>query len=135
MVRTRWQCFHASCARASWWSWPRTGALIAALAVAGCKTSGTNPSLSWWPGSGKDANAKLASAAGHDDAVKKPSETQSPYPTTSTPESYALDGTKSPAASGPSAPSVAPTMVISPGMIFTCAGSRPCFAARPLRSA
>ncbi len=71
---------------------------VAILAVSGCKTGGTGSPLAWWPGSSKGSadNEKLASAPSFDGKVEKPSETQRPYPTTTTPQSYAIDGQKPP---------------------------------------
>jgi hypothetical protein len=92
-------------------------AAVAILAVAGCKT-GMNSSLAWWPGASKGAadNEKLASAPSFDGKVEKPSDTQSPYPTTTTPQSYAIDGQKP-----PSLASAAPP----PGSPPTAAGNVP----------
>lgn len=60
----------------------------------GCKmgTAGTKPS--WW-GFGSTPNSsadKLAAAPSFTGGVEKPSASEKPYPTTSTPNSYALDG-------------------------------------------
>ncbi len=87
---------------------------VAILALSGCKTGGTSSPLAWWPGSSKGPadNEKLASAPSFDGKVEKPSETQRPYPTTTTPQSYAVDGQKpaslasAPAATPAAAPSV-----------------------------
>jgi hypothetical protein len=66
----------------------RGGVLVAILlAGGGCRTGGGS-SLSWWPGSAE--NSQLAKSDGEADAVAKPSETQPPYPTTSTPEGYGV---------------------------------------------
>ena len=132
MTRRRWQCFQESGTLAGHWF---ACAMIASVGLSGCKTGGAGTSLSGWPGTaGKDANAQLASASGSGDGVKKPSETQSPYPTTSTPESYALDGAK-PALTPPSAAPAAPAMVAAtpPGPITY--GSTPPPAAAPFTAA
>lgn len=67
------------------------------VASTGCKggTSGSRPSL-WSFGSGSDPS-KLAAAPPFDESktsggVAKPSNLASPYPTTTTPEGYAIDG-------------------------------------------
>jgi len=93
-------------------------AAVAMLGVSGCKTGGTNSSLAWWPGASKGSadNEKLASAPSFNGKVEKPSETQSPYPTTTTPQSYAIDGQKP-----PSLASAAPP----PGSPPTAAGNSP----------
>ena len=92
-------------------------AAAAMLGMSGCKT-GMNSSLAWWPGASKGSadNEKLASAPSFDGKVEKPSETQSPYPTTTTPQSYAIDGQKA-----PSLASAAPP----PGSPPTTAGNSP----------
>lgn len=71
---------------------------VAILAVTGCKTGGASSPLAWWPGSSKGSadNEKLASAPSFNGTPEKPSETQRPYPTTTTPQSYAIDGQKAP---------------------------------------
>lgn len=83
---------------------------VAILAVAGCKTGGASSPLAWWPGSSKGSadNEKLASAPSFDGKVEKPSETQRPYPTTTTPQSYAIDGQKPPSLASAAAPPGAP---------------------------
>jgi hypothetical protein len=88
---------------------PAWAALLVATAVAatGCKsgTWGTKPS--WWAfgQSGPGANDKLAAAPAFEGDVTKPSATAKPYPTTSTPQGYALDKSAPPAgAADPQAP-------------------------------
>ena len=83
---------------------------LAIFAVSGCKTGGTSSPLAWWPGSSKGSadNEKLASAPSFDGKVEKPSETQSPYPTTTTPQSYAIDGQKAPSLASATPPPGSP---------------------------
>lgn len=113
-------------------------AAVAMLVVSGCKTGGTNSALAWWPGTSKGSadNEKLASAPSFDGKVEKPSETQSPYPTTTTPQSYAIDGQKPPslASAGPPPGAVAPPSGNSPvtyGATPPTAASNPTAAATP----
>ncbi len=113
-------------------------AAVAMLGVSGCKTGGTNSSLAWWPGASKGAadNEKLASAPSFDGKVEKPSETQSPYPTTTTPQSYAIDGQKAPSlASATPPPGSPPTAAgnspVSYGATPPAAASTPAAAATP----
>lgn len=93
-----------------------TAAVLVILTIpSGCKTGGSMPSLSWWPGAGgSNDNAKLAAAPSSDSKVEKPSQTQSPYPTTSTPEGYAVAGGQQPNASAPSVALPSPTPAVAP---------------------
>ena len=76
----------------AWWKIVALVALVPA-AGSGCKmgTAGTKPS--WWAfGNAPNTAAdKLAAAPSFTGSVEKPSITAQPYPTTSTPNSYALD--------------------------------------------
>ena len=74
-------------------------AALCVLAAGGCKSGMSTSKPSWWTlgGQGGDAS-KLASAPPFGDAasgkeadVAKPSSLASPYPTTSTPDGYALN--------------------------------------------
>lgn len=81
--------------------------LVAALAC-GCKSSSWMARPTWLGGSPPPASS-LSSAPAFDKGIAKPSETAKPYPTTSTPESYALDKstrTEAPSASASTAPAV-----------------------------
>lgn len=101
-------------------------AAFLALSAAGCK-SGMSPSKpSWWTfGGGQAGNSeKLATAPPFDDApskeggVAKPSSMASPYPTTTTPEGYALKGAAQPqvaAAQSPQGPATTDAAPITYG--------------------
>jgi len=68
------------------------------VATTGCK-SGSSMGNSWWAfGMGGPDPATLAEAPPFEGDLTKPSATATPYPTTSTPESYALADGESPAA-------------------------------------
>lgn len=78
-------------------------AALCVLAASGCKSGMSTSKPSWWTlgGQGGDAS-KLASAPPFGDAVTgkeadvaKPSSLASPYPTTSTPDGYALNNAPS----------------------------------------
>lgn len=74
---------------------------VLALATTGCK-SGSSMGNSWWAfGMGGPDPAALAEAPPFEGDLTKPSATATPYPTTSTPESYALAAGDTPAASQP----------------------------------
>jgi hypothetical protein len=71
---------------------------LLAVGAAGCK-SGTSMGNSWWSfGMGGPDAATLAEAPPFEGDLTKPSATATPYPTTSTPESYAIAGGETPAA-------------------------------------
>ena len=79
--------------------------LPAALAIlaTGCKT-GSSMGNSWWSfGMGGPDAAALADAPPFEGDLTKPSSTATPYPTTSTPESYAIAGGGAPAIGQPPA--------------------------------
>ena len=81
------------------------------LGLVGCKV-GMGSKLSWWPGAGSKDNANLAAgsssgSAAPIDTVTKPSETQNPYPTTTTPEGYAIEGQRASALASAGASSAA----------------------------
>ena len=75
-------------------------ALLAAAMVfvsmaSGCRSGASTMSApSWWSfGGGKAADTeKLSAAPPFEGSVKKPSESAAPYPTTTTPNSYAMAG-------------------------------------------
>ncbi len=72
-------------------------AVLVVLAT-GCK-SGSSMGNSWWSfGMGGPDAASLAEAPPFEGDLTKPSANATPYPTTSTPESYAITGGKTPAA-------------------------------------
>jgi len=85
--------------------------LACTLAAVGCKSGTTLAKPSWWTfgGGGGDA-AKLASAPSFSGDAKKPSESNKPYPTTSTPNGYVIAGSADPGspAATPAAQSAAP---------------------------
>jgi hypothetical protein len=79
--------------------WSRLAGLIVGvslLSVAGGCRSGSSWSKpsTWAFGGGGATEESLASAPAFDGAVQKPSETSTPYPTTTTPEGYVLTGSE-----------------------------------------
>lgn len=102
--------------RSSRSSWQGMAAAIGVLIVAGatgCKmgTAGTKPS--WWSfgGGSKEDAAKLAAAPSFNGGTEKPSASAKPYPTTTTPNGYVLNGSAPPAAgavAGESVPAAGP---------------------------
>ena len=111
MVRVRhWrECSHA---RGS------SGLAVAALVMlaTGCKTGSWGAKPSWWSFGGSPPTSALTSAPSFDEDVQKPSDAAKPYPTTNTPEGYAIyettqtDG-KSLADSGSASPTLSPSSV------------------------
>lgn len=74
---------------------PRGGqaALIVVASLAcGCKTGTWGAKPSWWSSGGTAPGSALTAAPAFDKDPTKPSEVAKPYPTTNTPEGYALDG-------------------------------------------
>lgn len=71
-----------------------------ALMASGCKSGAWNAKPSWWAfGQAAPGGASsLASAPAFEGDVTKPSATAKPYPTTSTPQAYALDAKPAPSA-------------------------------------
>jgi hypothetical protein len=71
---------------------PGIGLALTLLVVvaAGCKSGSWGAKPSWWGFGGTPEASSLAAAPGFDKEIVKPSETAKPYPTTSTPEGYAL---------------------------------------------
>ena len=68
---------------------------VVGMSASGCKTGTTSANKSWWPLSGT-SNAekeKLATAPLFETNPKKPSESATPYPTTSTPNGYVVTDT------------------------------------------
>jgi hypothetical protein len=111
---------------------PRGGgfALVLLVAVAaGCKSGSWGAKPSWWGFGGTAPTSSLATAPGFDKDVVKPSETAKPYPTTSTPEGYALSpATKTDASqpTGAAAPAlVAPSTVTYGAAPPTAAPAQP----------
>jgi hypothetical protein len=105
----------------------RRGLVVPALmvlAVCGCKTSSWSSRPTWLGGS--PTASALASAPAFEGGVAKPSETAKPYPTTSTPDGYALTDSTQPDAPKTSA---APKMAAAPGVVTY--GSTPPPAAAP----
>jgi len=77
--------------------------VLASLAC-GCKTGSWGAKPSWWSfGGTAPAGSALTAAPTFDQDPVKPSEAAKPYPTTTTPESYALDGSTKTAAGVPAA--------------------------------
>lgn len=92
---------------------PRGGGFALALLVAvaaGCKSGSWGAKPSWWGFGGTPQSSSLATAPGFDKDVVKPSETAKPYPTTNTPEGYALSAATSTDAARP-AGTAAPALV------------------------
>jgi len=78
----------------SWLEWrafdrlASAGLSITLLCIAvGCR-SGSGSSMSWWPGAANNRDLAQSDAAADGDAVRKPSESYPPYPTTSMPNAY-----------------------------------------------
>ncbi len=87
-VRHSGQEFHARAAGL-------VGLVVVATLTTGCKSGSWGAKPSWWSSSGTPSASALTAAPSFDKDVAKPSETAKPYPTTSTPEGYALsDATK-----------------------------------------
>ncbi|MFM7137813.1 MAG: hypothetical protein ACKO1M_12210 [Planctomycetota bacterium] len=126
MVRVRHsrQEFHARAAGLM-------GLAVAAALTTGCKSGSWGAKPSWWSSSGTPPASALTSAPSFDKDIAKPSETAKPYPTTSTPEGYALsDATKTDA--GRQAAS--PTGLIEPTAV-TYGAAPPPAAAPPAATA
>jgi hypothetical protein len=91
--------------------WTVVAVLAVTAATSGCKmgTAGTRPS--WWTfgGAPKDDADKFAAAPSFNGDVTKPSASAKPYPTTGTPNAYAIDGATKPGAAAVAA--AAPTAV------------------------
>ena len=85
--------------------------LACSMAGVGCKSGMSMTKPSWWSfGGGGGDTAKLAAAPAFSGDTKKPSESNSPYPTTSTPNGYVITGSAAPgsAAATPAAQAAAP---------------------------
>lgn len=92
---------------------PRAAVVILAALAAGCKTGSWGAKPSWWSlGGPAPAGSSLTAAPSFDADPTKPSEVAKPYPTTSTPEGYALDGSAKPAA-----PALAATPAVEPAAV------------------
>lgn len=101
-----------------------------AAAAGGCKSSSWATKPSWWTFGGSSENGEKLAAAASADPVPKPSATAKPYPTTSTPEGYAL--TKDAAtATGADATATPP---IEPGSVTYGSASMQTAAATASRS-
>ena len=96
--------------------------LLLAGLLSGCKSGSWAAKPSWWGGGG---SSSLASAPAFDGDVKKPSEAAKPYPTTNTPEGYALsDATKT----DPSAPAETQAAAVAPTAVTYGASPPPAAA-------
>ncbi len=86
--------------------------VVASLAC-GCKTGSWGAKPSWWSfGGSPPAGSALTAAPAFDQDPTKPSEAAKPYPTTSTPESYALnESTPPPGAAAETSSPVQPAAV------------------------
>jgi hypothetical protein len=91
----------------------RAALVVLASLACGCKTGSWGAKPSWLSlGGTAPAGSALTAAPSFDKAPTKPSEAAKPYPTTTTPEAYALDETSTLAPSLPAASgSVEPTAV------------------------
>lgn len=100
----------------------RAIAAVLVLLAAGCKSGGSwNAKPSWWS-LGSDDPAKVATAPSTD--VAKPSTTAKPYPTTSTPEGYVIEGSQRDGSTQAVAATTAPTTPATPPAAVTY-GSKP----------
>lgn len=91
---------------------PRAAVVILAALATGCKTGSWGAKPSWWSfGGSAPAGSSLTAAPSFDADTTKPSEVAKPYPTTSTPEGYALDGGAKPAAAAAATAAVEPAAV------------------------
>lgn len=108
-------------------SLPTSIALVClATFAAGCRSGGSNPMTSWWPGQTSNEEAALASAPPFEGSLEKPSKKATPYPTTSTPEQYAVDPPAGAAASAePSATAAATQPGATGAMSPVTYGSKP----------
>jgi collagen type IV alpha len=88
-------------------------AVLAGSCLTGCRSGSSGASSSWsmFGGSSKDSG-KLAAAPAFEGDATKPSVNAKPYPTTSTPEGYVLDGANGRGATGPGAAPAAPADAI-----------------------
>jgi hypothetical protein len=85
--------------------------MAAAATSAGCRSGASATSApSWWSFGGKGGDAeKLSAAPPFEGSIKKPSEAAMPYPTTTTPNGYAVaDAAGAPALAGTAAPALPP---------------------------
>lgn len=84
-IRHLWRCFQPSGGRA---------ALLVLVSLAcGCKTGSWGAKPAWWNfGGTAPAGSALTAAPAFEKDPTKPSEAAKPYPTTTTPDGYALDG-------------------------------------------
>lgn len=78
-------------------AWSAAALVIGGLLVAGatgCKTGTASMKPSWWTfgGGPKEEAAKLAAAPTFNGGTEKPSASAKPYPTTTTPNGYVLNG-------------------------------------------
>ena len=99
-----------------------------AIASTGCRSGATAMSTpSWWSlGGSKTSDAeKLAAAPPFEGSIKKPSESAAPYPTTTTPNGYAVADT---AAGQPNQPVAPPALAATEPAAITY-GSQPAPAA------
>ncbi len=91
----------------------RAAVVVLAALATGCKTGSWGAKPSWWSlGGPAPAGNSLTAAPSFDADTTKPSAVAKPYPTTSTPESYALDGGAKPAI-----PAVAATATVEPAAV------------------
>lgn len=125
-VRHSRQGFHARAAGL-------VGLAVAAMLTTGCKSGSWGAKPSWWSSSGTPPASSLTAAPSFDKDVAKPSETAKPYPTTSTPEGYALsDATKTDAGRvAASPPGLVEPTAVTYGATPPPAAAQPPVAASP----
>ncbi len=125
-VPHRWQGFRS---RGPW-------LLLAlpAVVATGCKSGTWGAKPSWWSFGGSTAQSSLAAAPTFEGDVTKPSEAAKPYPTTETPESYALtDATRTATASA--SPTPAPAATVDPTSVTYGSAPPPDAVSTPLAAA
>jgi hypothetical protein len=129
-VRHSRQEFHARAAGL-------VGLVVAAALATGCKSGSWGAKPSWWSSSGTPSASALTAAPSFDKDVAKPSETAKPYPTTSTPEGYALsDATKTDAGgSAASPPGLVEPTAVTYGSTPPPAAAQPVAVAQPAAAA
>ena len=118
MVRVRHsRQFHARAA----------GLVVLAALATGCKSGSWGAKPSWWSFGGTPSASALTAAPSFDKdkGITKPSEAAKPYPTTNTPEGYALsDATKT----DPSAPAETQAAAVAPTAVTYGASPPPAAA-------
>lgn len=105
-----------------------TGAAVVVLAAlaTGCKTGSWGAKPSWWSfGGPAPAGSSLTAAPSFDADPTKPSAVAKPYPTTNTPEGYALDGSAQPAVAAATAPATVEPAAVTYGTTVAARAEQP----------